>query len=432
METLEKQLATKVKVLKEESCEVTLSIELSKEDVAEETESVFKSIQARAVLPGFRAGKAPIAMVKQNFADRARQTVLENLIARAATQVLKEKKIQSINTPKVEKIEFEIGKPLVFHMKIEKDPEVKAKDYKGIKVTRPDDKIKDEHVEKTIKEIQDRNATLVASTATEVGKSHFVTLDFEGKIDGKPFQGGTSTNYLLDMDQPQTIAGFSEGLMGAKVTEERDITVTFPKDYTRKEWAEKQAVFHVKIREIKEKKLPILDDEFAKDVGLTSLAELQQKVRENLQQDATAKADKEMEDQLFQALIDNHSFSVPATLVEERNRALTQRALYNLSKQGLVSAEDAQAQATLKEKTKPQAEKDVRLSYLLKAIATQEKLDATAADVEDLHKKALDDKDAKPAEIDKYFQERDLSIRASLTEGKVLDFLKKHAKIKTA
>ena len=214
METLE-QLTTKVKVLKEEPCEVTLSIELTKDEVAKETETVFKDIQKRAVLSGFRAGKAPLDMVKQNFADRARQTVLENLIARAATQVLREKKIQSIDTPKVEKVEFEFGKPLVFHMKVEKDPEVKAKDYKGIKVTRPDDKIKDADVEKTIHDIQDRNATLVASTATEVGKTHFVTIDFEGKIDGKTFPGGSSTNYLLDMDQPQTIAGFSEAACSA-------------------------------------------------------------------------------------------------------------------------------------------------------------------------------------------------------------------------
>jgi len=405
---------------------------LAKDDVAKETDSVFKSIQARAVLPGFRSGKAPLEMVKQNFADRARQTVLENLIARAATQVMREKKIQSIDTPKVEKIDFELGKPLVFHMKVERDPEVKAKDYKGIKVTRPDDQVKEADIEKTLKDIQDRNATLIASTAPAITTTHFVTLDFEGKIDGKTFPGGTSTNYLLDMAQPQTIAGFSEGLVGAKIDEERDIPVTFPADYARKEWAGKQAVFHVKIREIKEKKLPNLDDEFAKDVGLTSLAELKAKVRENLEHDAKTKADKEVEDQLYQALVDSHNFTVPATLVEERNKALTQRALHNLSKQGLISPEDTQAQATLKEKTRPQAEKDVRLSYLLKAIATQEKLDATDADVEELHKKALDDKDAKPAEIDKYFQERDLSIRASLTEGKVLEFLKKNAKIKTA
>lgn len=431
METLE-QLSTKVKVLKEEPCEVTLSIELAKDDVAKETDSVFKSIQSRAVVPGFRAGKAPLDMVKQSFADRARQTVLENLIARAATQVMKDKKIQSIDTPKVEKIDFEFGKPLVFVMRVEKDPEVKAKDYKGIKVNQPSDAVTDADVEKALNEILERNATLVASSAKEIGKNHFATIDFEGKIDGKTFPGGTANNYLLDMEQPQTIAGFSEGLVGAKVDEERDINVTFPADYARKEWANKAATFHVKVKEIKEKKLPTLDDEFAKDLGLTSLAELKTKVKENLQHDATAKADKEVEDQLYQALIDNHSFAVPTALVEERNRSLTQRALHNLSRQGLISAEDAQAQATLKEKTRPQAEKDVRLSYLLKAIAAQEKLDATDADVEELRKKALDDKDAKPAEIDKYFQERDLSIRASLTEGKVLDFLKKHAKIKKA
>jgi len=432
METLEQTLDAKVKVVKEESCEVTLSIELSKQDVIKETEAVFKSIQARAVLPGFRSGKAPLQMVKENFADRARQHVVENLISRAAGQVMREKKIQAIDTPKVEKLEFDFEKPLVFQMKVEKDPDVKAKNYKGLKVTHTAPALTDEAVTKEMDELRERNATLVASSTETVGNTHFAVVDFEGKIDNKAFQGGTAKNYLLDMAQPQTIAGFSEGILGAKKGESRDVKVTFPADYGHKEYAGKEAVFHITVNEIKEKKLPVLDDEFAKDLGLTSLTELQTKVKENLQANLTSRADKDLEDKLYTALLDEHTFNVPTSLVDERNKALAQRALYNLARQGLVSMEDKKAAATLEEKSRPQAEKDVRLSYLLKSIANQEKLEAGNEDVEELKKKALAEKEANAAEIEKYFQERDISIRASLTEGKVLDFLKKHAKIKAA
>jgi len=432
METLEKALDAKVKVVKEESCEITLSIELPKGDVVKETDAVFKTIQSRAVLPGFRTGKAPLEMVRKSFADKARQHVVENLIARAASQVIRERKISAIDTPKIEKLDFDFEKPLVFVMKIEKDPEVKAKNYKGLKVTRPADDATPDIVNKELEELRERNATLVASADAAVSNTNFAVVDFEGKIDGKTFQGGSSKNYLLDMAQPQTIAGFSEGIIGAKINETRDVKVTFPADYGRKEYAGKEAIFQIAIKEIKEKKMPALDDDFAKDLGLGSLAELKEKVQGHLKKNLTDKADKDVEDKLYTALLDEHIFNVPASLVEERNKGLAQRALYNLARQGLVSMEDKQAAATLTEKTRPQAEKDVRLSYLLKSIAAQENLEATQDDVEVLHKKALMEEGAKASEIEKYFQERDIAIRASLTEGKVLEFLKKNAKIKTA
>jgi len=432
METLEKPLTTKVKVLKEEDCIITLSIELPKEVAAQELDSVYQNIQSRASLPGFRTGKAPMELVRKNFADKARQAVLENLVSRASTQVMRERKLEVIDTPRVEKLDYEIGKALVFHLRVEKDPVVKAKDYKGIKVNRPSTGVSDADIAKTLEEIRERNANLVASAAPKVEKTHFAVVDFEGKIDGKAFPGGSAKNYLLDMNQPQTIAGFSEGILGAEIGREREVKVTFPQDYARKEWAGKDAVFQVTVKEIKEKKLPALDDDFAKDLGLTSLSDLQQKVRENLEKEQKAKSDRSIEEQIDQTLLDNHKFSVPPTLVEERTRTLTHRALSNLQRQGLVAAGDKQAEETIKEKTRPQAEKDVRLSYLFKSIAAQEKLEATAADVEELKKKALEETKDNPQNVTKYFQERDLAIRASLTEGKVLEFLKNNAKVKAA
>jgi len=431
METIEKPLTVKVKVVKEEACEMTLSVELPKEEVAKETDAVFQDIQTRASLPGFRTGKAPLEMVRKNFAHRAQQTVLENLVSRSASQVLKDRKIQTIDTPKVEKISFEPGKPLTYHMKVEKDPDLKAKDYKGLKITQKSAAVTDNHVAKTLEELRERNATLIQSTEAKVGKNHFIVIDFEGKIDGKVFRGGSAKNYLLNMTAPQTIAGFSEGLLGAGVNDVKTVNPRFPADYPQKEFAGKEASFDVTIKEIKEKKLPALDDELAKDLGLTSLDELKKKVRESLEKEASEKSDKEVEEQIFQGLLDKNTFTVPPTLVENRINALIRRTKLALERQGLVQPNDPKADAALRERVKPQAERDVRLSYLLKAIAEQEKLESVDEEIASLKKKALEESKDKQENVDKYFQEHLVSIRASLIESKVIDFLKKNAKIKT-
>lgn len=432
MDTIEKPMTVKTKVLKQEACEISFSIEVPRDEVAKETESVFRDIQSRAALPGFRTGRAPLELVKQQFADRAQRAVLENLIGKAAGQVIRERKLSAIDTPKVEKIDFDLGKPLVFEMKVERDPEVKAKDYKGLKVTAAAKPITDETVAKTLEELRERNANLITVENGKVEKNNYAVIDFDGKIDGKPLQGGSSQNYLLDMAQPQTIAGFAEGLLGAAAGEKRTVTVTFPADYARKEIAGKQAVFDISVKEIKSKKLAALDDDFAKDLGLTSLAELKTKVQENLEKEEKARADKEMEEQIYQGLLDNNAFSVPPTLVEDRATTLTRRAMQSLSRQGLVQPGDAQAEKTLAEKSRPQAERDVRLSYLIKAIAAQEKIEALDADVEVLKKKALEESKDQAENVEKYFREHDDSIRLSLKEGKVLDFLKANVKIKSS
>lgn len=429
METLEKSMSIKTKVVKEEPCEITFAIEVAKDDVLKETETVFSDIQRRAALPGFRTGRAPLDLVRQQFADRARRQIIENLIGRSATQVIRDKKLQAIDTPKVEKMEFDFGKPLSFQMKVEKDPEVKAKDYKGLKLTAAASAVTDEKVQSTLHDIRDRNATLFTVEGGKVEKDGFAVIDFTGTIGGKPLPGGSATNYLLDMTQPQTIAGFAEGIIGAAAGETRRVTVTFPADYANKEIAGKEAVFDISVKEIKAKKLPALDDEFAKDLGLGSLAELTAKVRENLEKEEKARADHDLEEQIHQALLDHNFFAVPPTMVEDRAVTIARRTLSRLAQQGLVAPNDPQAEKTLIEKSRPQAEKDVRLSYLLKAIAAQEKLDAQTADVASLKDKALAESKDKAA-VEKYFVEHHETIRMSLTEGKVMDFLKASAKIK--
>ena len=227
------------------------------------------------------------------------------------------------------------------------------------------------------------------------------------------------------------IAGFSEGIVGAKANETRAVTAKFPADYAAKEFAGKEALFQVTVKEIKEKKKPALDDEFAKDLGLTSLADLQQKVRESLDKENTQRNDKETEDQLFQALLDKNSFEVPPTMVEHRTQNLVKRNRSMLERQGLKLPNDPKADEALREKVRPQAEKDVRLSYLLKGVAEQEKLEDVSKEFEELKQKALSESQDKKDAVENYFKEHLVSIRASLLESKVIEFLKKNAKIKT-
>ena len=146
---------------------VTLSVELPKDEVAQELESRFSADPIARVPARLSHGKAPMDLVRKNFADKARQMVLENLVSRASTQVIRERKLEVIDTPRMEKLDYDLGKALLFHLRVEKDPEVKAKDYKGIKVNRPSTEVTDGDRSKTLEDIRERNASLVASTAAE-------------------------------------------------------------------------------------------------------------------------------------------------------------------------------------------------------------------------------------------------------------------------
>lgn len=424
----------KVKVVSENGCVHTLSVEYPKDKVLQKIEEAFKSVQNQAKLPGFRPGKAPIAMVKESFRGAAYERAQDILLREGVTEALKSKKLNPVGTPVIKTAEFNPEKAFHFEFEVEVAPTVKLGTYKGLKLNKKSKAVTDEDVKKTLDQILEGNARLIESKAEVLEKNHFAVIDYEGLLDGKPIEGAKTENFLMDMAAPQAIAGLAEGLAGAKVGDSRDVPVTFPADSPAKELAGKQAVFKVKLNAIKEKSMPALDDEFAKDMGLESLEKLKERVRENLVAEQTRITQTDLEKQVVDRLLEEHTFAVPASMIDRQVDHLAQRQTQRLVSQGIPR----EALKGVMEKAKPelakQAERDVRLAYLLNNIADAESVDATDAEIsariqEILERSQPNERAGLEKALNGTYRDQ---LHSELREGKLFSWLIEHAKVKEA
>lgn len=420
----------KVNVVDTNTCSITLDIEVPENEVKVEADKVYGEIQKSAQVPGFRAGKAPMDMIKKNYSVTAREKVIENLIQRSAFSALHSKSVEPIRYPRVENITFDFGKPFSFRLRAERHPECKAEGYKGIKIKKEIIPVTDEKVRESIKSLQDRNAQLVESKSEAVSSEHFLVLDYKAFAGDEPVKELTANGQLMDLSAPQTIAGFKEGLAGAKKGEDREVKVKFPAEHPDKKIAGNEVVFKVTVKDIKEKVLPSLDDEFAKDLGVESLAELETKMRQSLELEENNRQNQEMEKQIVEQLLKSNEFGVPDTLVEEQFNYIMTRSADYFRRQGVPESAWKENVEKLKDKYREQAVRDVRLSYIFNAIAEQEKIEVAE---EDLKKELENLNKSNPGhenEVEKYFTENKERISSRLRESKIFEFIISQAKIK--
>jgi trigger factor len=421
----------KVKVTDKQPCLVTLSVQVPEERLDEAVEEAFHTIQAKVKMPGFRPGKVPMALVKKNFEGSAREEALDKTLRRTVFEVLQAQKIVAVATPMVDKIEFEPNKPLKFEMKVECAPEFTLKEHKGLALDKKVKTFSDADVEKKLDELREGNAKLVLSEDKEVSDKHFVIVDYTGTVDGKPLEGGEAKGQLIDMAAPQTIAGFTDGLRAAKVGETKDVTVTFPADYPKKDLAGKTALFKVAVTEIKEKRLPEANDDFAKDLGVENIAEVRDRIRKNMEAEFQRGVRQDLEKQLSEQLVERNSFDVPPSLVKEHTDYLNQRLKQYLLQQGASEEDWKSNESKMIEKNKVEAERQLRLSYILSSIAREEKIEATEAEVEDIIKKSVESVEpARRGGMEKYMESRRDSVHSQLIEEKVYSWLIDQAKVK--
>ena len=424
----------KVKVVSEEGCLQTLSVELPASKVKEKIEEAFKNVQNQAKLPGFRPGKAPLEMVRENFKGAAYERAQDLLMREGVSEALKSKKINPVQTPAVLSADFVPEKAFHFQFQVEVAPTVKPSNYKGIKLTQKKKTVGDEEVQKALNNLADMNAKLAESKDEALKSNHYAVINYEGLLDGKPIEGATAENFLMDMSAPQAIAGLAEGLVGAKAGEEREVKVKFPEDSPSKELAGKEAIFKVKLSAIKEKTVPVLDDEFAKDLGLESAAVLKARVRENLEQEQKQSAQADLEKQVVDKLLEEHAFQVPASMVERQVQHLIERQSNRMMQQGIGRADLAKVIEKAKPELQKQAEKDVRLAYILNAIASQESIEATEAEINAKIDGIIQKSDAKqrPA-LEKALKSTYAGqLQSEIRESKLFTWLIDHAKIKEA
>ncbi|MBV9080959.1 MAG: trigger factor, partial [Elusimicrobia bacterium] len=372
----------KVKITEEKDCLRTLSVEMPPSAVQEKIEKAFEQVATRVKIPGFRPGKAPVAMVRENYKEAAYDQAQDLLLREGVSEAIKSKKIQAVATPVVTSVaDFNPEKAFQFQFQVEVAPEFKVANYKGIKITKTVKPVSDADVEKAVKNLADLNARLIESKDETLGKTHFAVINYQGYLDGKPLEGGQAENFLMDMSAPQAIAGLAEGLLGAKAGDERDVPVTFPADSPSQELAGKQATFKVKLVAIKEKSVPAVDDEFAKDLGLPSLSELKSRVKENLVREREQAGKAEIERQIGDRLLEGNTFAVPASMVQRQAEYLVNRQKERMGQQGLSKEDIDKLVERMKPDAQKQAEREVRLAYVLDAVAEAEKIEASEDEI---------------------------------------------------
>lgn len=371
-----------------ENQQVTLTIEVEAAEVTKAVNKAAKRLANRVNIPGFRKGKAPRIIVERHVGtDALMQEAFDLIAPQAFDNALKEQKIEPVTRPNIDIVTLEDGKDLVFKATVTPRPEVKLGDYKGLKVEKQVAEVKDEDVEKQIKNFQDRQGKMVdAPEGAAVENGDFTTLNFEGFVDGKPFEGGKGEDYPLQIGSGSFIPGFEDQLVGAKIGEEKEVNVTFPEEYHSKDLAGKAAMFKCTIKSIKRKELPEINDELAKKVSkFDTLAELKADVRKNLEENAERKAENDQKSAAIEQATNNITVDIPAVMIDNRVTAMIQEMAMRLEQQGMKLEQYLQYAGTdiakIRENYRETAEKNVKTDLMLEEVAKAENIKVEADDL---------------------------------------------------
>ena len=424
-----KQYDFSSKVVEKKPCAITIEVEIAPAQTDIELANVYKSIQQNAKVAGFRVGKVPMDIIKRDYSDVAKEKLIENMIKKTVFSALEKENFAPIDMPVITNLDYDFGKVLKYSFKAECQPEVKVKDYKDIKVKKEKYKVTDANINKNLDVLLDRNAKLIVSKTGEVKKDSFVIVNYEGFCDGKPVEKIKAKEHMIDLGAENTLKGFKDGLKGAKKGETKDIEIEYPKDYLNKELAGKKVVFKTTIEEVKEKELPELNDDFAKDMGLENLEDLKKKIKESLESEEVRRQNGEVEKQIIEHLLDKNKFDVPQSIVLQQKKYLIKRMSDYMKSQGANEEFIAKQVEASDKKYEEEAEKNVRLSYILNGVCVDEKIEVSDKELDEEKQKMLDSNPTRKEDVENYFKENKANIAASLKEEKIFKFLLDNAKI---
>ena len=387
-------------------------------------------------IPGFRKGKAPMQIVEKYYGPEIFYEDAFNEVAQEALEeAVEENKLDVVSRPEVDVKQMEKGKDLIFTVVMQTKPEAEVSKYKGIEIKKVEYNVTDEDVEHELHHMQEHNSRLISVEDRAVESGDTTTIDFEGSVDGVPFEGGKAENYDLEIGSNTFIPGFEDQIIGMKIDEEKDVKVKFPEEYFSKELAGKDAVFKVKLHEIKKKELPELDDEFAKDVSeFDTLDELKADIKAKQEKQNEEKAKYETQDAVIKALCEKTKVEIPSGMVEMEVENMLKDFEQRLAYQGLNLEQYFKMMGKTEEEVKkeyePQAIEGIKSRLALEAVIKAEKIEATDKEVEDKMKemaknygKENDEEFLKNENVRNY-------IKQGLESEKAIDFLVKNAKIK--
>ncbi|MCI8481884.1 MAG: trigger factor [Clostridia bacterium] len=415
--------------------EVKLEFTIEAEKFDEAMKKVYLKSAKYFNIPGFRKGKAPMQIVERYYGDEIfYEDTFNEVVPEVYEKELKENNIEAVSRPDIDVKQIGKGQDLIFTAIVQTKPEVKLGKYKGIEIKKIEYNVSDEDVNHELGHMQEKNARLVTVEDREVQKDDTTVIDFEGFVDGKAFEGGKAENHELVIGSNTFIPGFEEQIIGMKPEEEKEIKVKFPDDYFSNELKGKDAIFKVKLHEIKKKELPILDDEFAKDVSeFDTLEELKKSIKEKLEDENKKKEKYETEEAAVKAVCDNIEIEIPSGMIETEVDNMTKEIEQRLAYQGMKLEHYLQmigkSEEDFRKDYEEQAKTSVKNRLVLEAIIKEEKIEPSQEQI-----------DAKIKEMAELYgkKEEELKenegfikyIKASMENEKVVEFIVENAKIK--
>jgi trigger factor len=364
-------------------------------------------------------------MVKKNFPAQVTERAADFVIRNAATKAIDESGLRAVMLPVVSKVDFTAlgeNKPFTFEIKVDIAPEFEPKDYIGIEATKKSAEVSEADLQKHLDEILDHNSSLEAeSDGASVGGDSYVIVSYKGAKDGVADKKYSAEGELVDMSAPQTIAGLSDAVKGLKKGESKDFKAKTDDGAIK---------FTVKVDEIKKKIKPALDDAFAKNSGFESVTKLKETVKSSMEKEAALNAEKDFTAQIEDALVKNNTFDMPQSLLDYHTAAAVENFIKKMFPAGQKAEFSEDNKKAFAARMRPTVEKDLRIGYIMHAIAEKEKLQASDADWQAELDKAIAANPKEEKRVRDFFNEKKHDILASLDEKKTLDFLKAKAQVK--
>ena len=365
-----------------------LTIEATPEELDDAIEKAYQKNKGKMSVPGFRKGKVPKKMIEQMYGKEVfYEDAANELIPTAYEKALDECEEEIVSQPKIEVTQIEVGKPFIFTAEVALKPEVTLGKYKGVLVEKAIIEVTDDELKEAIDKERENNARTISVEDRAVKDGDMTTIDFEGFVDGVTFDGGKGTDYPLTIGSGSFVPGFEEQLIGADLNKEVEVNVVFPEDYQAEELKGKAAVFKCTVKEIKEKELPELDDEFAGEVSeFETLAEYKEDTKKKLAEKKESDAKNAKEEAVIDAIIADSQMEIPNAMIEAQQRQMAEDFSQRLQAQGLSVQQYFQFTGLTGEKfleqMKPRAEKSIQSRLVLEAIVAAEKMEVSDEDYE--------------------------------------------------
>lgn len=410
-----------------------LEIKVDAESFESALQKAYLQNKNKIQVPGFRKGKAPRKLIEKLYGIEVfYEDAINNSYPDALQAAVKEAELDLVDRPEVEVTEVSNEEGYTFKAACIVKPEVEVSDYKGIKVTKTVNPVDDAAVDAELERMQDRGARTISVEDRAAQLKDTAEFDFDGYVDGEQFDGGKAENYSLELGSGQFIPGFEEQIVGHKPGEEFDVTVSFPEDYHAENLKGKPAVFKIKLHELKTKELPVLDDEFAKDVSeFDTLDALKADIRKKAEEKNEKDADEQVENDLIDAVIANMKAEIPEVMFENRTQEAVNEFAYRLQSQGMSL--DMYLQFTgmtadaMKDTFRAQSEKQVKVRLALEKIVELENIAPSEADIDEQYKKMAEGYQMEADKLKEIVPADDLV--KDIAVNKAIDFIKENAVI---